>query len=401
MPTTARLTVLDAYSATSRPAWAAASSTTPLAWPSLSEEAALTLTTVSSTAAALGRCAGDHLAQAAIERIQPHRQIVGRIGRDHPGVDEVQGIAVSLDHAPTGASQPGVEAEQAHHADSRSRTASSTSKLPTTFWTSSLSSSISSSLNSTSAWSEPTGTLAWGRQPSRAASGGPRRASSASRTAREVVGSADDLVSLLARAAVFGTGLDRRLEHGLGVRGIRAVADLTDPVELVADAAGLAERAAELGECGAHLGRGAVAIVGQRLDDQRDAAGAVALVAHLLVSFALGARAAPDRALNVVLGHVGGARRLQGRAQARVGRRVGQAGARRDLDLADQPRELSRPLGVLAPFAVHDVLELRVTGHDARRAADDRLLSIILDREYPRGSTIGRIVNAAFTETWW
>ena len=55
VPTTVRFTVLEAYSVTVRPACAAASSTTPRAWPSLSEEPALRLTTVSSTAATLGQ----------------------------------------------------------------------------------------------------------------------------------------------------------------------------------------------------------------------------------------------------------------------------------------------------------------------------------------------------------
>ena len=43
------------------------------------------------------------------------------------------------------------------------------------------------------------------------------------------------------------------------------------------------ERAAVFGEGGADIGRGAVAVVGQRLDDDGDAAGAEALVAHLFV----------------------------------------------------------------------------------------------------------------------
>jgi hypothetical protein len=70
-----------------------------------------------------------------------------------------------------------------------------------------------------------------------------------------------------------------------------------------------------------------------------------------------------DRALDVVLGHVGGTRGLQGRAQARIGGRVRQAGARGDLDLAHQAREGPGPLGVLTALAVHDVLELRMASH--------------------------------------
>ena len=94
-----------------------------------------------------------------------------------------------------------------------------------------------------------------------------------------------------------------------------------------------------LAEAGAHGARGAVAVVGQRLDDHRDAAGAVALVADLVVVLGVAALAALDRPLDVVLGHVGGLGRLDRGAQARVERRVGQPALGRHLDLALQPRE--------------------------------------------------------------
>ena len=192
-------------------------------------------------------------------------------------------VAVGLDDPPAGALQPGIETEQAHQALSRSSTASSNSKLLTTRCTSSLSSRVSSSLNRVSAWSASTGTVDL-RPPAQARHLG-RPEPLLERLAHrvQIVRRAIDLVALLARLAVLGAGLDRRLEHGIGIGGIGGVADLADAVELEADAAGLAERAAELGERGAHLGRGAVAVVGQRLDDHRDAARAVALVAHLLV----------------------------------------------------------------------------------------------------------------------
>ena len=75
------------------------------------------------------------------------------------------------------------------------------------------------------------------------------------------------------------------------------------------DGAGLAEIAAELGEDRAHLACRAVAVVGERLDDHADAAGAEALVAHLLVVGAAGLQALLDGPLDIVLGHVLGARR--------------------------------------------------------------------------------------------
>ena len=57
----------------------------------------------------------------------------------------------------------------------------------------------------------------------------------------------------------------------------------------------------------ADLGAGAVAVVGQRLDEHRDAAGAVALVDDGLERVGVGALAGAlgDRALDVVLGHRG------------------------------------------------------------------------------------------------
>ena len=54
VPTTAFLTTDGVYSPTSRPARAAAHSTTPRAWPSLSVDWALELTNTSSQAAASG-----------------------------------------------------------------------------------------------------------------------------------------------------------------------------------------------------------------------------------------------------------------------------------------------------------------------------------------------------------
>ena len=54
------------------------------------------------------------------------------------------------------------------------------------------------------------------------------------------------------------------------------------------------------GEIGAHLGGRAIAVVGERLDDHRDAARAVTFVADLLVILALAANPLFDRALDVL-----------------------------------------------------------------------------------------------------
>jgi hypothetical protein len=76
----------------------------------------------------------------------------------------------------------------------------------------------------------------------------------------------------------------------------------------------------------AHFGGGAVTVVGQRLDDQGDAAGTVALVPHFLVVGVVAAgTAALDRAVDPVLGHVLCPSRDDGGAQARIGSRVRQS----------------------------------------------------------------------------
>src|SRR5262249_46979312 len=131
-----------------------------------------------------------------------------------------------------------------------------------------------------------------------------------------------------------------------------------------ADAVGLAEIAAVLGEDRADLAGGAVAVVGQRLDDHGHAARTVALVAHLVVvGVGVAARAALDRAIDRVARHVRFARGDHGSTKARIGVRISRAEARRGRDLADQLGEDLGPLGVLTPFAVHDILELRMASH--------------------------------------
>ena len=91
-----------------------------------------------------------------------------------------------------------------------------------------------------------------------------------------------------------------------------------------------------LGEVRADAAGGAVAVVGQRLDDHGDAARAIALVAHLLVVLGVAAHRLLDGALDIVLGHVLGARVLDGEAQARIHVRVGRAHLRRDGDFAGE-----------------------------------------------------------------
>ena len=81
-----------------------------------------------------------------------------------------------------------------------------------------------------------------------------------------------------------------------------------------------------LGEDVAHVGRRAVLVVGEHLDDDGHAARAVALVKDgLEVGAALFAGAAFDGAVDVVFGHAVRARLFDGRRQRGVGRGVGAA----------------------------------------------------------------------------
>ena len=95
-------------------------------------------------------------------------------------------------------------------------------------------------------------------------------------------------------------------------------------VEHEGDGAGLGQVAAALGEGRAHFACGAVTIIGQDFDNHRDAAGSVPFVADLLVTVAFAADGFLDRALDIVLGHVLGARRDDRRPQPRIHRRIGQ-----------------------------------------------------------------------------
>ena len=160
------------------------------------------------------------------------------------------------------------------------------------------------------------------------------------------------------RARLDGGFHHRVLGAHLGVEFDRA-----DMIEHERHGAGFGQRAARLGEIGAHLARRAVAVVGQRLDDERDAAGHAALVAHLVVILAFAARRLLDGAVDIVLGHVLGARGLHGETQARVHRGVGHTHLGGDGDFT---RELAEDLGadsVLLPLLVHDVLELTMSRH--------------------------------------
>ncbi len=162
---------------------------------------------------------------------------------------------------------------------------------------------------------------------------------------------------------VLGTRVDRRHHHRVGVGGRKVIDDLALALEHEADRSRLAKVAAVLGECRAHHRRGAVAVVGHRLDDDGDATGAIAFVADLVIGLGV----ATDRLLDGTVDHVLGDRDrlglLDGQSQARVLVWVRLAHAGRHGDLLGQLGELLGPDRVLPPLAVLDVCPFGMAGH--------------------------------------
>ncbi len=179
----------------------------------------------------------------------------------------------------------------------------------------------------------------------------------------EAVQARQEFMHLVGRDHLVGAGVERELEHRVVASLVLRVDDLADMAEQEGDRIVRHHLAAELREGRAHIGAGAVAVVGQRLDDQRHAAGPAAFVAHLVVVLRVAALALLDRALDIVLGHrlrLGGEDRG---AQARIVVGVRQARFRRHGDLAAELGEELGALLVLLALAEHDVLELGMAGH--------------------------------------
>ena len=245
--------------------------------------------------------------------------------------------------------------------------ASETSKFTNTFWTSSCSSRNSTSRISFSAASSSTATLVCAPPDhgglARLAEAGLQRLGHLVQRALL----AGDLVAVLRRGDVVCARLDRGVQHRVRVGDLRVERDQAHAVEHEGHRAGLGEVAAVLGEGRADVGGGAVTVVRHRLDDDRRAAGAVALVADLLVGLGVAALRLLDRPLDVVLRHVLGPRGEDGGAQTRVHGGVRQAEPRRHGDLARELGEDAGAHGVHAPLPVHDVLELGMAGHGGLR----------------------------------
>src|SRR6202140_2529341 len=108
-PTTVVFAWFGAYSATEMPNIAGASIATPRAWPSFSVATPSLLTKVCSTAASAGWKSPSSAASPSW--IASKRPAFGRL--DRAAADEYQPVAVDLDHAPTGAAQARIDAQNA------------------------------------------------------------------------------------------------------------------------------------------------------------------------------------------------------------------------------------------------------------------------------------------------
>ena len=165
-------------------------------------------------------------------------------------------------------------------------------------------------------------------------------------------------------AQVVGAGF----EHGVQQLLLVDAGLLDDHVALLRehprDRVLRAEVAVVLAQHVADLADGAVLVVGHRLDDDRRAAGAVALVVDLFVGDARQlAGAALDRPLDVLGRHVGRLGFGDHGAQPRVHVEVAAAIPGRDGHFLDEAREQLAALGVKRALLVLDGVPLGMAGH--------------------------------------
>src|SRR5487761_2651539 len=182
----------------------------------------------------------------------------------------------------------------------------------------------------------------------------------------EVPRLAVDLQRIRIRLHVACAGVDGEERHLVRIDAGDRHGNDTSLLELPGHRARDRQLATRLGEDGAHLGGRPVAVVRGGLDEERDAAGTVALVDDLLVLLAL---AAPGRllhgALDRVDGRVRGACLLDREAQPEVAVGVAAPGPRRDGDLAPHLGEDGAALDVVDALVALDLGPFGVTGHRA------------------------------------
>ena len=170
-------------------------------------------------------------------------------------------------------------------------------------------------------------------------------------------------VFVFARFHIFRAGFQCSLKYAVGIACARRIGDEAHTIEAMAHRARRAEIAAIFAERGAYVGRGAVTVIGQCFNDDGNAAGAIAFIAHFIIAFGIPARCLVDGALDIILGHrlrLGG---IDRKAQARVHVRIGHPHFRRNGNFARKLRKLRRTLFVLRTFAMLNVLEFAMACH--------------------------------------
>src|SRR4029453_12705342 len=163
---------------------------------------------------------------------------------------------------------------------------------------------------------------------------------------------------------VLRPGVDRGEAALVGAGPAPPDPDQPPRLKLPGDRPRARQLAAGLREDRADLGGGPVAVVGRRLDEDRHAARAVALVDDLLEL--LGVTAAGrllDRPLDVVCGHVDRARLLDCEPEPVVRVRVSPALSSGDADLARDLREQRAALRVVGAFLALDRGPFGMPGH--------------------------------------
>ena len=184
----------------------------------------------------------------------------------------------------------------------------------------------------------------------------------------ECVGVGRDLEDVVLGVEIVGTGVERIHHDGVLVVVAVLVVDDDDAlaVERPADAALRAHALAVLIEVMADLRCGALAVVGQCLDDDGHAAGTVALVSNGLVVIGVArAERLVDGALDVVVGHVGSLRLGDDGREAGVVIRIARAALLDgDDDLLGDLGEGGAALGVSCALRLLNIVPLGMSGHD-------------------------------------
>ncbi len=153
-------------------------------------------------------------------------------------------------------------------------------------------------------------------------------------------------------------------EHLIRAGFVGGIHDLSHTVEHEGYGIGFTQRSAAFGEIGSNIPHRARAVVGQCFNDDGNAAGAIAFIAHILVIIGIsGPHGAIDGAFDPVIGHIHGAAGGYGGAQTRVVPRFRPAQLGGHDNLAPYFRENLGPLGVLCAFAVLNVLKLGMASH--------------------------------------